>query len=249
MGNSLEGKVALVSGATSGIGLAIAKQFAAEGAEVVLAGRRQRELDAGVSDIGEKATGVRTDTSDLADLDNLFATIEQRHGRLDVVVANAGVGFFAPLGQISEEQFDTTFGTNVKGTVFTVQKALPLLKPGASIILTGSSASLKGSPAFSIYGGSKAALRGFVRHWAQDLRGTGIRVNVLSPGSTDTQGVRDLVPAEQQDALLASFADASPLGRVADATEIAHAAVFLASDSSSFVHGTELFVDGGLAQI
>lgn len=249
MGNALEGKVALVTGATSGIGLAIAKEFAAEGAEVVLAGRRQPELDAAVSEIGAGATGVRTDTSNLADLDQLFATIEQRHGRLDVVVANAGGGAFAPLGQITEEQFDSTFGTNVKGTVFTVQKALPLLTPGASIIVTGSTASLKGTPAFSIYGGSKAALRGFVRHWAQDLRGTGIRVNVLSPGTTDTPGVRGLVPAEQQGALFATFAEETPLGRVADPTEIARAAMFLASDASSYVHGTELFVDGGLAQI
>lgn len=249
MGSALEGKVALVTGASSGIGLAIAREFAAEGAEVVLAGRRQKELDAAVAQIGAKATGVRADTSDLADLDHLFATIEQRHGRLDVVVANAGGGSFAPLGQITEEQFDTTYGTNVKGTVFTVQKALPLLGPSASIIVTGSTASIKGTPAFSIYGSSKAALRGLVRHWAQDLRGTGIRVNVLSPGSTDTPGVRALVPAEQQDALLDTFARAAPLGRVADPAEIARAAVFLASGASSFVQGAELFVDGGLAQI
>jgi NAD(P)-dependent dehydrogenase (short-subunit alcohol dehydrogenase family) len=249
MGDVLKGKVALVTGANSGIGLAIAKRFAAEGARVVLAGRRQPELDAAAAEIGPAALAVRTDVANLEELERLVTTIEDRYQRLDIVVANAGGGSFAPLGQITEEHFDATFDTNVKGAVFTVQQALPLLGAGGSIILTGSTASLTGIPAFSIYGASKAAIRALVRHWAQHLRGTGIRVNVLSPGSTDTPGVRGLVPEEQEDAMLGKLAQAAPLGRVADPTEIAGAALFLASDASSYVHGAELFVDGGAAQV
>lgn len=249
MGDSLAGKVALVTGANSGIGLAIAKRFAGEGAKVILTGRRKPALDAAAQQIGGSALAVQADSSKLDDLDRLFATIKERYGHLDVVVANAGSGSFLPLGQITEEQFDTTFGANVRGVVFTVQKALALLGAGASIVLTGSTASVHAYPAFSVYGASKAAVRALARHWALDLKGTGIRVNVLSPGTTDTPGLRGLVDAEQEQAMLAGAAQQVPLGRVADPDEIATAALFLASDASSFIHGTELFADGGQAQV
>jgi NAD(P)-dependent dehydrogenase (short-subunit alcohol dehydrogenase family) len=246
---SLQGKIAVVTGASSGIGLAIAKRFVAEGASVVIADRRQQELDAAVAELGDRASGVRADVSILQDLDTLFDTVKQHHGRIDVLVANAGGGSMAALGAITEELFEQTFGTNVKGVLFTVQKALPLLPDGAAVILVGSTSSIHGVPAFSLYSASKAAVRNFARSWIMDLKGRNIRVNVLSPGPTNTPGLVGLVPVERQQALLDGFAAQIPMGRVGEPDEIGKVAVFLASDASSFVTGIELFVDGGIAQI
>jgi NAD(P)-dependent dehydrogenase (short-subunit alcohol dehydrogenase family) len=246
----LEGKIALVTGGNSGIGLATAKQFVAEGAYVYITGRRQVELDAAVEAIGKNVTAVQSDVSNLADLDRLFATIKQEQGHLDIIFANAGGGEIAPLGEITEEHFDKTFNINVKGLLFTVQKALPLLPEGASIILNASTASIKGTPAFSVYGATKAAVRSFARNWTLDLRERKIRVNAISPGVVPTPGYDHLGLNDQQ---LQEFVDSQastiPLGRVGTPDEIAKAVVFLASDDSSFVNGIELFVDGGMAQI
>jgi NAD(P)-dependent dehydrogenase (short-subunit alcohol dehydrogenase family) len=246
----LEGKVALVTGGNSGIGLATAKQFVAEGAHVFITGRRQAELDAAVNAIGENIRGVQSDVSNLADLDRLFATIKQEQGHLDVVFANAGVGEIAPLGSITEEHFDKTFNVNVKGLLFTVQKALPLLPEGASIILNASTASIVGTPAFSVYSATKAAVRSFARNWILDLKERQIRVNAISPGVVPTAGYDHLgLSDEQLQAFVDSQASTIPLGRVGTPDEIAKAVVFLASDDSSFVNGIELFVDGGMTQI
>lgn len=245
----LVGKVAVVTGANSGIGLAAATRFAAEGATVYLTGRRQNELDAAVAQIEGKAFGVCGDISNLADLDTLFARIGAEQGRIDILFANAGLGEFVKLGEISSEHFDHTFNVNVRGTLFTVQKALPLMGSGGSIILTGSTAGSKGIPGFSVYGATKAAIRSFARNWVLDLKDTGIRVNILSPGPTLTPGVHGLVPDEHQDAFTAELASGVPLGRMGRPDEIAAAALFLASDESSFVNGIELFADGGAAQV
>ncbi|MGV0104657.1 Oxidoreductase [Nostoc sp. DSM 114160] len=246
----LEGKIALVTGGNSGIGLATAKQFVAEGAYVYITGRRQAELDAAVEAIGKNVTAVQSDVSNLADLDRLFATIKLELGHLDIIFANAGGGQIAPLGAIAEEHFDKTFNVNVKGLLFTVQKALPLLPEGASIILNASITSIKGTPAFSVYSASKAAVRSFARNWILDLRERKIRVNAISPGVVPTPGYDRLGLNDQQ---LQEFVDSQastiPLGRVGTPDEIAKAVVFLASDDSSFVNGIELFVDGGMAQI
>ncbi|MBD2679169.1 MULTISPECIES: glucose 1-dehydrogenase [Nostoc] len=246
----LEGKIALVTGGNSGIGLATAKQFVAEGAYVYITGRRQVELDAAVEAIGKNVTAVQSDVSNLADLDRLFATINQEQGHLDIIFANAGVGQIAPLGAITEEHFDKTFNVNVKGLLFTVQKALPLLPEGASIILNASITSIKGTPAFSVYSATKAAVRSFARNWILDLKERKIRVNAISPGVVPTPGYDHLGLNDQQ---LQEFVDSQastiPLGRVGKPDEIAKAVVFLASDDSSFVNGIELFVDGGMAQI
>jgi NAD(P)-dependent dehydrogenase (short-subunit alcohol dehydrogenase family) len=248
MSAALQDKVAVVTGAGSGIGRSIAQRFAAEGATVYLVGRRQHTLDEVAAEIGTGAQVVVADTSQLADIDRLFSLVEEKSGRVDVLVANAGGGSLAALGQIAEQDFDATFATNVKGVLFTVQRALPLLSDGASVILTGSTASAKGGPAFSVYGATKAAVRNFARSWIIDLKGQGIRVNVLSPGPTKTPGLVGLVSEAQQQGLLDQLANGVPLGRVADPDEIANAALFLASDQSSFVNGIELFVDGGAAQ-
>ncbi|BBD69704.1 short-chain dehydrogenase/reductase SDR [Nostoc commune NIES-4072] len=246
----LEGKIALVTGGNSGIGLATAKKFVAEGAYVYITGRRQVELDAAVEAIGKNVTAVQSDVSNLADLDRLFGTIELELGHLDIIFANAGVGQIAPLGAITEEHFDKTFNVNVKGLLFTVQKALPLLPEGASIILNASITSIKGTPAFSVYSATKAAVRSFARNWILDLRERKIRVNAISPGVVPTPGYDHLGLNDQQ---LQEFVDNQavtiPLGRVGTPDEIAKAVVFLASDDSSFVNGIELFVDGGMAQI
>ncbi|WP_288875795.1 SDR family oxidoreductase [uncultured Kosakonia sp.] len=246
----LTGKTALITGGSTGIGLASAIRFAAEGARVYIAGRRQAEIDKAIAKIGHGATGIRCDVSSLADLDHLYAQIKSEAGQLDILFANAGLGTFAPLGEISEADFDHMFGVNVKGTLFTVQKALPLMRAGGSIILTGSTTGSMGTPAFSIYSATKAAIRNFARSWALDLKGTGIRINVLSPGGTETPGLLDLFGASgQSEALLAGLAAQTPLGRIGRPEETAAMALFLASDESSFMTGSEVFVDGGMAQV
>jgi NAD(P)-dependent dehydrogenase (short-subunit alcohol dehydrogenase family) len=251
MAGKLADKIAVITGGSSGIGLATGKRFAAEGARVFVTGRRQSELDKAVAEIGSKATGVLADSSDMADLNRLFAQVKADAGRIDILFANAGGGSHLPLGAITEEQYDETFGRNVKGVVFTVQKALPLLVDGASVILTGSTASIVATPAFSVYGASKAAVRSFARHWTLDLKERHIRVNVLSPGPTATPGLVSLAGDDKaaQQRLLNKLAADVPLGRVADPDEIAGAALFLASQDSSFVTGIELFADGGSAQV
>jgi NAD(P)-dependent dehydrogenase (short-subunit alcohol dehydrogenase family) len=251
MARRLAGKVAVVTGGTTGIGLASAKRFAAEGARVFITGRRQVELDKAVAAIGGNASGVRADSAKMADLNRLYSQVKADAGRIDILFANAGGGSNLPLGSITEEQYDDTFGRNVKGVLFTVQKALPLLVDGASVILTGSTASIVAMPAFSVYGASKAALRSLARHWTLDLKERRIRVNVLSPGPTKTPGLLDLAGDDRaaQQGMLDQMASELPLGRVADPEEIASAALFLASDDSSFVTGAELFVDGGQAQV
>lgn len=249
MTGRLASKVAVVTGATTGIGLAVARRFAQEGASVFITGRRQAELDAAIAEIGHDAVGVRADMSVLADIDRLYDEVQQKHGQIDIVMANAGGGSFAPLGSISEEQYEQTFGTNVKGTIFTVQKALPLLKDGGSVILTGSSTTIKGTPAFSIYSATKAAVRNLARSWMLDLKERGIRVNVISPGPIETPGLLGLAAdAEQEKQLRAGLSASVPLGRLGRPEEVASMALFLASDESSFVNGAELFVDGGEVQ-
>ncbi|WP_435655531.1 SDR family NAD(P)-dependent oxidoreductase [Brucella pituitosa] len=245
----LEGKIAVITGANSGIGLAAAKRFVAEGAHVYITGRRQEELDKAVAEIGSDVTAVQGDVSRLEDLDRLFGTVRTQHGRIDVLFANAGVGELEPLGQITEASFDRTFGVNVKGVVFTVQKALPLMGDGASIILTGSTTGTMGTPAFSIYSATKAAIRNLARSWALDLKGTGVRVNVLSPGATATPGLHGVAVAGGEDAIYEQLIAQTPLGRIADPDDIAAVGLFLASDDSAVMTGSEVFADGGMAQV
>jgi NAD(P)-dependent dehydrogenase (short-subunit alcohol dehydrogenase family) len=239
----LQGKLTVITGGTTGIGLATAKLFVEEGAYVFITGRRQKELDEAVKAIGNNATGVQGDIAKLTDLDRLFDAVATK-GRIDVIFANAGVAEFAPFGKITEEHFDKLFDTNVKGTLFTVQKALPLLNDGGSIILNGSVGSVKGTPAFGVYGATKAALRSFVRTWTSDLKDRHIRSNVVSPGPTDTP----IVDGQPADAI-ARIVSTIPMGRMGEPEEIAKAALFLASEDSSFVTGIELFVDGGRGQV
>jgi NAD(P)-dependent dehydrogenase (short-subunit alcohol dehydrogenase family) len=242
-------KVALVTGGSSGIGLATAERFIAEGAQVFITGRRQSELDKAVKILGN-VTAIQADSSKPADLDRVYAQIKNEVGKLHILFVNAGGGEFAPLGNITEEHYDTTFDTNVKGVVFTVQKALPVLVDGASVILNASVTGSKGTPAFSIYSATKAAVRNLARTWILDLSARKIRVNVLSPGPIETPGLTGLAAdAESKKNLLAQMASMVPLGRVGQPSEIAAAATFLASDDASFVNGSELFVDGGMAQV
>jgi NAD(P)-dependent dehydrogenase (short-subunit alcohol dehydrogenase family) len=246
----LDGKVAVITGANSGIGLATAELFAQEDARVYITGRRQAELDDAVRRIGNSAIGVQGDVSNLDDLDRLYATVDEHGDRIDVLFANAGVGEFAPLGEISEEQFDKTFGVNVKGLLFTVQKALPLLRDGGSVILNASTAASTGAPALSIYSATKAAIRSFARTWTLDLADRNIRVNAISPGPISTPGIRELAessgkPEEAIGGLVARVA----WRRLGEPEEVAKAILFLASDDSSFVTGSEVFVDGGQAQV
>jgi NAD(P)-dependent dehydrogenase (short-subunit alcohol dehydrogenase family) len=249
MSNRLEGKIALVTGGSSGIGLATAKQFVKEGATVYLTGRRRAELEEAVRVIGSSAVGVQGDISNLGDLDRLYAQIKREKGRLDVVFANAGGGSFARLGEITEEQFDKEFGINVKGTLFTVQKALPLMQKGGSIVLNASTTSIKGMENFSVYSATKAAVRSFARTWTSDLKGRGIRVNAISPGVVVTPAYGALLGADNVKTFTDFMTGQIPMGRVGQENEIARAVVFLASDDSSYVTGIELFVDGGMTQI
>ena len=246
----LQGKIAVITGGTTGIGLASAKRFVAEGAFVYIFGRRKDALDAAVAELGQNARGVQGDISKLEDLDRLFEAVKAEKGSIDVLFANAGLGNPAPLGAITPEAFDQVFDVNVKGTLFTVQKALPLLKSGSSIILTGSTTGVMGTPAFSVYSASKAAIRNFARSWAQDLRGTGIRINVLVPGPTATEALIDgFAQTGMGDAIIAGLIQGTPIGRLGDPAETGAVAAFLASDDSSFMTGSEIFVDGGHAQI
>lgn len=250
MTRKLENRIAVVTGGTTGIGLGIAQELATEGAKLFILGRRQEELDAAVRSIGNGAVGVRGDVTRLEDLDRLYDAVQQHGGQIDILIANAGGGSFQPLGAITEEEFDRTFGLNVKATLFTVQKALPLLKDGASVILTGSTESTRAIPAFSVYGATKAAIRNFARHWILDLKDRCIRVNTLAPGATHTPGLQGLTASEAEwKGLEGGLSAQIPLGRLADPREIGRAAAFLASDDASYVNGIELFVDGGFAQI
>jgi len=245
-----EGKVALITGGTSGIGLATAERLALEGATVVVTGRRQSALDAAVRRIGQRVTGVRGDIGSLGDLEQLFAEIRDLHGRLDILFANAGSGHLLPLGAITEEHVDDTFRVNVKGTLFTVQKALPLMQDGSAIVINGSMAGSKGMPAFSVYAASKAALRSFARGWTVDLKGRGIRVNVVAPGTIITPGYKTGgLTDEQIEGFKVMASAAAPLGRTGTEDEVAKAVSFLASDDASYITGVELFVDGGTSQI
>jgi len=241
----LKGKTAVVTGGGTGIGLGAAKRFVDEGAFVYIFGRRQEPLDAALAQLGSSARAVRGSVTDLSDLDRLYATVKAERGSLDVLFANAGTGAFAQLGEITVEHYDQIFDVNVKGLVFTVQKALPLMRKGSSIILTGSSTGVMGTPQFSIYSATKAAIRNLARSWALDLRGTGIRVNVLSPGPPKTELALEVVGEEAFDAL----GSTTPIGRVGDPSETGAVAAFLASSDSSYMTGGEVFVDGGLAQV
>ena len=250
MTDRFNNKVVVVTVGTSVIGLATAKAFVAEGAAVFVTGRRQDVLDAATKEIGGRVTGVRADITDLADIDRLYDAVQQQHAQIDVVVANAGGGTMLPLGAITEEQYRQTFDTNVKGTIFTVQKALPLLKDGGSVVLMSSNAGSSGTPAFSVYGASKAAVRNLARSWILDLKDRHIRVNVVSPGPTETVGLADVFGGgEQAQGIKDHLATQIPVGRVGRPEEIANAALFLASDNASFINGAELFVDGGITQI
>jgi NAD(P)-dependent dehydrogenase (short-subunit alcohol dehydrogenase family) len=252
MSRKLEGKIALITGGSAGIGLATAKQFVEEGAFVYITGRRQSELDAAVASIasnltaGSNVTAIQGDGAKMADLDRIFAQIGKEKGRLDIVFANAGIGDLAPLGSITEEHFDTTFNVNVKGVLFTVQKALPLMPDGGSIVLNASIVDIKGFPAFSVYSATKAAVRSFARTWTTDLKDRHIRVNVVSPGPVDTPLLNQTFSNPDH---LKALASTVVMGRLGRPEELAKAVVFLASDDASFITGAELYVDGGAAQV
>lgn len=244
MANKLQGKVAVITGGSTGIGLATAKRFVQEGAFVFITGRRQAELDAAVKEIGGNVIAVQGDVTRLADLDKLYETVKSKQGHLDIVFANAGFGEFQTFGNITEEHYDKLFNINVRGLLFTVQKALPLLEDGGAVLLTGSVAGTKGIANFGVYNATKAAVRSFARTWTSDLKPRKIRVNVVSPGPIETPLLGD-IPQEMRD----HFATMVPLARIGEPDEIAKAALFLCSDDSSYVTGVELFVDGGMAQV
>ena len=250
MGNKLEGKIAVITGGNSGIGLATAKRFVSEGAYVFISGRRQKELDLALSEIGKNVIGIQGDVSNFEDLDRLYNTVKDQKGHLDILFANAGIAQFASLGEISEEHFDNIFGINVKGLLFTVQKALPLFQNGGSIILNASIGSSKGFEETSVYSATKAAVRSFARTWTADLRHRKIRVNAISPGPIDTPIFSNLLQNEEQsEQFKKNIVNIVPMGRMGSPDEVAKAVSFLASDDSSYITGIELFVDGGLAQI
>lgn len=250
MTKKLLGKIALVTGGSSGIGLASAKALVEAGAFVFITGRNQTTLDAAAKQIGNNCAGIRADVTNLDDLDNLYKVIQQEVDHLDILFANAGISEMRPLSEVTETHYSEIFDCNVKGVLFTVQKALPLLANRASIILAGSTTGTKGTGSFSVYSASKAAVRNFARSWIIDLKGKGIRVNTISPGPVDTPGLANLAPTKQsQIGMLSFLANAVPMGRIADSSEIANVIVFLASDEASFINGAEIFVDGGIAQI
>jgi NAD(P)-dependent dehydrogenase (short-subunit alcohol dehydrogenase family) len=244
MSKKLEGKIAVITGATSGLALASAKLFVEEGAYVFITGRRQKELDEAVKKIGKNVTGVQGDAANFDDLDRLFATVKKEKGHIDILYASAGMGDLAPLDGITEEHYDKQFDLNVKGTLFTVTKALPLLRKGGSIIMTGSIAGSKGMPHFSVYCASKAAIRSFARSWTMELKDRNIRVNVVSPGPIDTAAITHM-PKEMLEEIINSV----PMHRLGTPEEVAKAVLFLASDDSTYTTGMELFVDGGAAQV
>src|SRR6202050_1561249 len=251
MNSQFDGKVALVTGGSSGIGLATAKLFAKRGATVYITGRRRKELDEAVREIGQSATGIQGDVSRLGDIDKVYQTIREQKGKLDILFANAGIGEFAPLGQIKEEHFDKQFDVNVKGPFFTAPGAFPLTPAGSAIVLNASLVSIKGSPAFSVYSAPKAALRSFARNWAVDLKGKGIRVNAVSPGAIPTPGYHTSLGMTERQLVdyIQSVTPGIPMGRTGTTNEVAKAVAFLASDESSYITGIELFVDGGQGQI
>ncbi|MFD9219488.1 SDR family NAD(P)-dependent oxidoreductase [Streptomyces sp. NPDC060064] len=253
MNLSLEGKVAVVTGGASGVGLGIAQEFVDQGARVVITDLQQAQLDEAVAVIGPNCSGIVADVTNLASMEMMYREVKTRYGRLDAVVANAGIGAHAPLGSITEEQFDRTFNVNAKGVLFTVQPALPLLPSGGTVVIIGSTASIQPPRGMSMYGGAKAAVRGFIRSWIQDIKGSGIRMNVLSPGAVDTESLRRALGmaqgADQVDAAIKTMGEGNPTGRIAHPREMGKAAVFLSSDASSFITGVELFVDGGMAQV
>lgn len=248
--NTFENKVVIVTGGTSGIGLATAKAFAARGAAVFITGRRQESLDAAVQAIAGNVTGIQCDAANLDDIDRLYDVVQAHHAQIDLLFVNAGIGELAPLGAITEAHYQKTFDINVKGTLFTVQKALPMLRDGASIILTSSTTGTAGTANFSVYSATKAAVRNFARSWILDLKDRHIRVNVVSPGMTDTAGLNDLFGGGEQAAgIKNAVAEQIPANRIGQPEEIANAVLFLASDEASFINGVELFVDGGMNQI
>lgn len=241
-------KVVLVTGGSSGLGLAIAQEFASQGAQVVITGRRQEQLDQALVTLGHDVAAFAADVSRPTDLARLFVHVEAIHGRIDVLVANAGMGEIAPLGSITEAGFDRVFETNVKGVTFTVQGALPLMSTGASIVIIGSTASITPGPGLGLYGATKAALRALVRSWILDIKGSGVRINILSPGPVDTQSLRNMA-GDHAEQLIQSLSEKSTIGRIGQAHEIGKAVAFLASDASSYINGIELFADGGASQV
>ncbi|WP_409076410.1 SDR family NAD(P)-dependent oxidoreductase (plasmid) [Pantoea sp. C3] len=247
MTQSFQKKIAVITGASSGIGLGIAQELSALGATVIITGRDKNKLELAVSTLGPAAYQFQVDVSSLTELNAFYEQIRSRFGRIDILIANAGMGEIEPLGQITPEKFDLQFTTNVRGITFTVQKALPLMKPGSSIVITGSTASINPGEGLSVYGGTKAALRAMVRSWILDIKGAGIRINILSPGPVDTQSLRDFLP-KPVDAILQSLRDRSPIGRIGRTEEIAKAVIFLASDDAGYINGAEIFADGGASQ-
>lgn len=248
MNHSFENKIAVVTGASSGIGLAIAQELTALGATVIITGRDTDKLTSAISTLGPDASKFQVDVSNLSELDAFYEHIRTRFGRIDILIANAGMGEVEPLGQITPEKFDRQFATNVRGITFTVQKALPLMGQGSSIVITGSTSSINPGAGLSVYGATKAALRAMVRSWILDIKGAGIRINILSPGPVDTQSLRDFLPG-QADVLLQSLSERSPIGRIGRTEEIAKAVAFLASDDAGYINGAEIFADGGASQI
>jgi NAD(P)-dependent dehydrogenase (short-subunit alcohol dehydrogenase family) len=246
---SFEGKVALVTGGSSGIGLGIARELAALGARVIITGRQDAKLDAAVKEIGGATKGIKADVSNLEELDSLYAQIKAEYATLDVLVANAGFGILAPLGEITEEQYDSIFDTNLKGVIFTVQKALPLMRSGGAVVLIGSTASIQPGSMMSVYGATKAGLRNLARSWIEDIKGSGIRINVVSPGPVRTQSLYDFFPDDKRDDILAYLETKSTVGRLGQPEDIAKAVAFLAGADAGYINGVELIVDGGASQV